>query len=391
MKYEYKKLFSSKLMLIMLALTFAYMIYLPVREVWGGIEENRKTFHSYENIIAKAQADNKTYGELYEEINEIFANGEAKPIYSDNAVNDVGSIMFAADKLQYVTTGFESDRKELVKGMIYQNVTEQQKESPDRYLIRANEKAISQYNRRIELEFENTGINSSGYYSSFNYSMWEFVMIALCVMMTVRLFTLEYTTSAYRLVNTSKRTVQSLFFKKYLAVISIAVFEIGFGMYAYGAKNFSLPLQQIAELEYCPYTVSIAGFYVIKYFVRLICYTAVISATALIAVLIKRPLIVNIISIIISAGGLAANMALFVAIDKSEKSRSALISVYDRLRIFLPQSLLNIREYLKGFDCFSLFGFPCSRIAFCIALAVIISLACAALGYIQSGKIRRAA
>ena len=399
MKYEYKKLFSSKLMLIMLALTLAYMIYLPVREVWGGIEENRKTVDAYENIIAKAQADNKTYGELYEEINEIFANGEAKPLYSDNAVNDVGGIMFAADKLQYVTTGFESDRKELVKGMIYQNVTEQQKESPDRYLIRANEKAISQYNRRIELEFENTGINSSGYYSSFNYSMWEYVMIAFCVMMTVRIFTLEYTTSAYRLVNTSRRTVQSLFFKKYLAVISIAalvllvqaVFEIGFGMYAYGAKNFSLPLQQIAEFEYCPYTISIAGFYVIKYFVRLICYTAVISAAALIAVLIKRPLIVNITAIIISAGGLAANMALFVAIDKSEKSRSALISVYDRLRIFLPQSLLNIREYLKGFDCFSLFGFPCSRIAFCIALAVIISLACAALGYIQSGKIRRAA
>ena len=399
MKYEFKKLFSSKLMLIILALTLAYMIYLPVREVWGGIEENRKTYRSYENIIAKAQADNKTYGELYEEINDIFANGEAKPIYSDNAINDVGGIMFAADKLQYVTTGFESDRKELVKGMIYQNVTEQQKESPDKYLIRANKKAISQYNRRIALKFENTGINSSGYYSSFNYSMWEFVMISLCVMMTVRLFTLEYTTSAYRLVNTSRRTVQSLFFKKYLAVLSIAalvllvqaVFEIGFGMYAYGAKNFSLPLQQIAEFEYCPYTVSIAGFYVIKYFVRLICYTAVISAAALIAVLIKRSLIVNIISIIISAGGLAANMALFVTIDKSEKSKSALIPIYDKLRIFLPQSLLNIREYLKGFDCFSLFGFPCSRIAFCIALAVIISLACAALGYIQSGKIRRAA
>lgn len=399
MKYEYKKLFSSKIMLIMLALTIVYMVYLPVREVWGGIKENRKTFQSYENIITKAQADNKTYGELYEEINEIFSNGEMQPIYSDNAINDVGSIMFAADKLQYVTTGFESDRKELVKGMIYQNVTEQQKESPDNYLIRANEKAISQYNRRIELEFENTGINSSGYYSSFNYSMWEYVMIAFCVMMTVRLFTLEYTTSAYCLVNTSKRTVQNLFLKKYLAIISIAavvllvqaVFEIGFGMYAYGAKNFSLPIQQIAEFEYCPYTISIAELYVIKYFVRLISYTAVISITALAAILIKRPLIVNITTIIISAGGLAANMALFVTIDKSEKSKSALIPIYDNLRIILPQSLLNIREYLKGFDCFSLFGFPCSRIAFCIALAVIISAACAVFGYIQSGRIRRAA
>ena len=399
MRFELKKLFSSKLMLIMLALTFAYMVYLPVREVWGGIEENRKTYRSYENIIAKAQADNKTYGELYEEINDIFANGEAKPIYSDNAVNDVGSIMFAADKLQYVTTGFESDRKELVKGMIYQNVTEGQKASPDKYLIRANEKAISQYNRRIELEFENTGMNSSGYYSSFNYSMWEYVMIALCVMMTVRLFTLEYTLGAYCLVNTSRRTVQSLFLKKYIAIISIAavvlliqaVFEIGFGMYAYGAKNFSLPIQQIAEFEYCPYTISIAEFYVIKYFVRLISYTAVISATAFVAALIKRPLIVNIIALIISAGGLAANMALFVAIDKSEKSKSALIPVYDRLRIFLPQSLLNIREYLKSFDCFSLFGCPCSRIGFCIVLTIIISVVCAVAGYVISGKIRRAA
>ena len=127
----------------------------------------------------------------------------------------------------------------------------------------------------------------------------------------------------------------------------------------------------------------------IKYFVRLLSYTAVITVTALLSAAAKRPLAVNIVSLILSAGGLAANMALYIAIDKSEKNTSALIPVYDRLRIFLPQSLLNIREYLKNFDCFSLFGYPCSRIVFCAVLAVIISGGCAAAGYALSGRIRR--
>ena len=168
-----------------------------------------------------------------------------------------------------------------------------------------------------------------------------------------------------------------------------AVFEIVFGIYAYGAENFSLPLQQLPEFEYCPYMISIAEFYVIKYFVRLLSYTAVISVTALLSAAVKRPLAVNIVSLILSAGGLAANMALYIAIDKSEKNKSALIPVYDRLRTLLPQSLLNIREYLKSFDCFSLFGYPCSRIVFCAVLAVIISGGCAAAGYALSGRIRR--
>ena len=396
MKYEYKKLFSSKLMLIMLALTLVYMVYLPVREVWGNIGNSRRTYDVYKVIIANARTESKTYGELYEEMNELFSGG-GKPRYSGSAALDAGGLMFVSERLQYVTAGFEADRRELVKGMIYQNAAEEQKANPDRYLIRANEKAVSLYNRRTELEFEGTGINSAGYYSSFNYSMWEYVMTALCVMLTVRIFTLEYTSGAYRLVNTSRRTVQSLFLKKYLSVLSIAaavllvqaVFEIVFGIYAYGAENFSLPLQQLPEFEYCPYLISIAEFYVIKYFVRLLSYTAVISVTALLSAAVKRPLTVNIVSLILSAGGLAANMALYIAIDKSESGRERLTAVYDLLRTLLPQSLLNIREYLKSFDCFSLFGYPCSRIVFCAVLAVIISGGCAAAGYALSGRIRR--
>ena len=389
MRYEFKKLFSSKLLLIMLALTLGYMVFLPVREVWGQVSELRERCGAYEEVIDTAKREGKTYTELYE---------YSSSVLDENTGRDVGSILNAAGLLQYVTNGFRSDRTTLVRGMIYQNVAERAKSSPDSYLIRANEKAIAQYNRGTDLEFESTGINSSTYYSVFNYSMWEYVMLALCVMMTVRLFTLEHFSGAYRLVNTSRRTERSLFFRKYAAAVSVAaavlliqaVFEIGFGMYVFGAKNFSLPIQQIAEFEYCPYAISIAGFYLLKYFVRLICYTAVISVTALTAVLIKRPLIVNITALVISAGGLAANMALYITIDKSEKLRPELVSVYDRLRVFLPQSLLNIREYLKKFDCFSLFGYPCARIVFCGVLAVMISAGCAFLGYKLSGRIRRA-
>lgn len=404
MKYEYKKLFSSKLMIFMLLLTLGYMAFLPIREVWEDASKIKKKAVTYESVISQAKSDNKTCGDLYNDINSIFTsveeeNGSLEAIYSDDPFLDLSSITLAADMQQYVTTGFEADRKELIKGMIYQNVSENQKSDPDNYLIKANEKAIKQYNSRIDLKFESTGVNNSTHYSIFNYSIWEFVMIAFCVMMTVRLFTLEYTGGAYQLVNTSRRTLKSLFIKKYFTVLVImililliqAVFEIILGMYVFGLKNFSLPIQQIEQFEYCPYTITIAEFYIFKFFIRVLSYTAVISLSSLAAVVIKRPLISTIIIIVISAGGLFANMTLYVMIDKVEKSKARLIPAYDRLRLFLPQSLLNIKEYFNGFDCFSLFGFPVSRIAFCINFTAVLSIICITIGYKASGKIRRAA
>ena len=403
MKYEFKKLFSSKLMWLVLILTFGYMAFLPLREVWGDAANNRETNKAYEAALADAVQNELTINDLTDMQGDILKNGlgensqSYRGRYSKYAVGDLYAISKTIDLMSYVRTGFEQDRRELVKGMLYQNNTEKQKSDPDTYLIAANEKAISLYNRRVDLRFESTGISPDIRYSIFNYSMWEYVMIALCVLMTVRLFSCEYSTGAYCLVNTSKRTVQSLFFKKYIAVVSVAVgvltvqavFELVMGALVFGLKNLSLPIQQIQLYEYCPYAMSIAQFYLFKFLLKVLAYVTIISLCSLVTTLVKRPLISNIILLPISAGGLLANMVFFVKLDNSEKAAASVLAAYDRLRIFLPQSLLNFKEYIKKFDCFSLFGHPVSRLAACIFISLLICALCIILGYKFSGRTRR--
>ena len=405
MKYEFKKLFSSKLMWLVLILTFGYMAFLPLREVWGDAANNRETNKAYEAALADAVQNELTINDLTDMQGDILKNGlgensqSYRGRYSKYAVGDLYAISKTIDLMSYVRTGFEQDRRELVKGMLYQNNTEKQKSDPDTYLIAANEKAISLYNRRVDLRFESTGISPDIHYAIFNYSMWEYVMIALCVLMTVRLFSCEYSTGAYRTVNTSKKTVQSLFFKKYFAVVSVAVgvlivqaiFELVMGACVFGLKNLSLPIQQIQMYEYCPYAMSMAQFYLFKFLLKVLAYVTIISLCSFVTTLVKRPLISNIILLPISAGGLLANMVLFVKIDNAEKFSLSVLSAYDRLRIFLPQSLLNFKEYIKKFDCFSLFGHPVSRLSACIFISLVISALCVFLGYKISGRTRRSA
>jgi len=403
MKYEFKKLFSSKLMWLVLILTFGYMAFLPLREVWGSAANNRETNKAYEAALADAVQNELTINDLTDMQGDIFKNGlgensgNYKARYGKYAVGDLYAISKTIDLMSYVQTGFEQDRRELIKGMIYQNSTEKKKRNPDTYLITANEKAIELYNRRVDLKLESTGISPDIRYSIFNYSMWEYVMIALCVLMTVRLFSCEYSTGAYRTVNTSKKTVQSLFFNKFLAVVSVAmgvlivqaIFELVMGACVFGLKNFSLPIQQIQMYEYCPYEMSIAQFYLFKFLLKVLAYVTIISLCAFVTTVVKRPLVANIILLPVSAVGLLANMVLFVKIDNAENYSLSVLTAYDRVRIFLPQSLLNFKEYIKKFDCFSLCGHPVSRLSACVFISLFISALCVILGYKFSGRTRR--
>lgn len=405
MRYEFKKLFSSKLMWFVLLLTAAYMVFLPLREVWGSMAQTRESAESFEAVLDDVNTGGLTQEELSQMRNDIFQSGFGSnsgsytPRYSGSAAGDLVAIERASELMVYCGSGFEQDRREMVKGMVYQISAESKKQAPDSYLIRANEMAIEQYNRCVDLKLQSTGISADIRYAAFNYSMWEYVMIALCVLMTVRLFSCEYSSGAYRTLNTSKKTVQSLFFKKYFAVVTVAVgvlavqaiFELAMGALVFGLKNFSLPIQQIQMYEYCPYAMSIAQFYLFKFLLKVLAYVTIISLCAFGTTLVRRPLVANIILLPVSAGGLLANMVLFVKIDNAENYSLSVLAAYDRVRIFLPQSLLNFKEYIKKFDCFSMLGHPVSRLSACVFISLFVSALCVILGCKFSGRTRRSA
>ncbi|MBR6045165.1 MAG: hypothetical protein IKP47_05980 [Ruminococcus sp.] len=407
MRYEFKKLFASRLMWVMLLLTFGYMVFIPLREVWGAAGELRQEARAYSEALEDAVSEGISGDGLRARADSFISTGTEAlmqdssytPKYGTTPMGDFLAMLKSSDTLRYVQRSFESDRAELVRGMVIHNASERRKPVPDSYLIRANEKAIGLYNRRVALEPVSTGIREDIRYNCFNFSSWEYVMTALCVLMTVRLFTLEYTSGAFRLVNTSRRTVQSLFRRKYLtavltasAVLTVqAVFELVFCAAVFGLGNLTLPLQQLPMFELCPYSLSIAGFYAIKLPLRILAYTAVISVTALVTSAARRPLVSLAVSLPVTECAAAAVKVLYTLLSDSESPRRSLLGIYDTLRILLPQSLTDLRSYLTGFDCFSLFGYPVPRLAGCAAAALLISAVCAAGGYFASGRIRRKA
>jgi hypothetical protein len=137
--------------------------------------------------------------------------------------------------------------------------------------------------------------------------------------------------------------------------------------------------------------MSIAQFYLFKFLLKVLAYVTIISLCAFVTTLVRRPLVANIILLPVSAGGLLANMVLFVKIDNAENYSLSVLAAYDRIRIFLPQSLLNFKEYIKKFDCFSMLGYPVSRLSACVFISLFISALCVILGYKFSGRTRRSA
>jgi hypothetical protein len=403
MKYEFKKLFSSRLMWVALLITVGYMFLLPIREIYGNIGTNRITASNVKKVIEDTKKQGIPRDSVADYLRQkkagiepyIYGDGtQYEAVYGETAMEDFIAVASAADIAAYVYEDFPADRTATVNNMIYNSVSENKKDSPDMYTIRVNQKAVRQYNRAISLEFESTGIYSTTQYDIFNYSLWEFVMIAFCVTATVRMFSLDYSSGSFRLINTSKRTLKNLYAKQLLSVLSVmtailllqGIFELVTDIYVFGAGHFNLPIQQITEFEMCPYQITIAEFFIVKLLIKLLAYTFMISVTGMVTILLRKPLISNIVGILICGGGLLLNMIFYIALDKSEGNVQKILKIYNRIRTAIPQSMINSREYLSRFDRFNLFGFPVDRLAFCSILTVAVSTLCIFIGYKKCGR-----
>ena len=110
MKYEFKKLFASKLMWIMLALTLGYMVFLPLREVWGSVSDTRSTAKAYSEALEDAVSQGLTGDELRDRTDTLMINGvdaleqnkTYTPKYSTTPMGDFIAMLRASDTLRYV-------------------------------------------------------------------------------------------------------------------------------------------------------------------------------------------------------------------------------------------------------------------------------------------------
>lgn len=353
-------------------------------------DDEKMTTQSYKSFLDELDTDGVSSDELCE---NLYLNAKRyEQIYfagGSNMYEKYISTENAYELAEYVFQKFPANRRMVVEDMLY----ELRYSADSAYKTRLYQMAVERYNRIVPLEFKFTGRTSVSEYEILNNRFSELALLAFFVMMSVRMFSMDYISGAYRLINTSMSSQRTVFFRKLLALFSV-VFMITAVLFSielivevdcYGLSNTHLPIQQIKRYEMCPMKLSIAGYYALKYAARLSVYFVVTAFSALCAVLIKKALAANAIGMILGVGG----QLLYIFASSGASGENGMARL-DTVRVFLPQSMLNISKYYEKFDCFNLLGFPAYRLFFCLAFTVGMALIFLSLTYFKTTRIEKA-
>ncbi len=386
MLMEFKKLFSSKMTWIALIMTLAYMFYLS----YGDWKFEGKPDGEGKRIVEFADEISGSYDEINKSLEAYNEETATLPSLSEEYFERERIYYQLSQLASYVFVDFPEHRTKTVTEIFYAIQGEKRKDEPDSYFIKYNEKAFSLYNKRVPLEFKSTGISNHTYemfYIFSNFSYWEEIMLAFTVIITVRMFTMDRTSGAYQIVNTSRKNSRGLFIKKIAAVSLVCFFvraihfavQMFFGMRLLGLSNLYLPLQQFEIFEECPWQISIAGFTAVQEAAVMLMYLVFIAVIALISIAVLNPLVSLIIGLGLCEGGF-----IFYKYNKFE-----IVDAANKFRTYVPHALMSLREYFEKFDYFNFFGIPVSRLIFCMAFTAFIGAAALAAGYALSGRGKR--
>ena len=100
----------------MLALTLGYMVFLPLREVWGSVSDTRSTAKAYSEALEDAVSQGISGDELRQRADELISEGAFQSYtqkYSTTPMGDFIAMLKASDTMRYAERNFEADRKDL--------------------------------------------------------------------------------------------------------------------------------------------------------------------------------------------------------------------------------------------------------------------------------------
>lgn len=398
---ELKKLFSSWLTFICLGITFVFLAVFVV----NASKSKDETIASYENILS----DFSESGMSEEEICDILCKNKNS---LELQVNEAGDLAFqkageytntlmgdyllfskAYNTANYIYVQIPYDRRKIVNDSLYNISEELEKPQPDESIIRNNEHVIEKYNRVISCELKSTG-DLETMYLFFDNTIWDYVMIAFVIMITVRMFTMDISSGAYRMIYSSVKGRKRLFVRQFAAVgivvtvtlVLNAVCQLFCGMVFLGVTNFSLPLQMVSEYEFCPYMISIGEYLCIKLIAKILFYLMILSLSAMITVLWRKVLVSFASLLIIGIAPLITITHFFLySLDQNSNALQSKYQTYNAMRCLLPHSLLNIDVYFQAYDEFSIFGFQLSRLFSVCLVTVFIIAVCFIIGLCKFG------
>ena len=399
MLYELKKLFSAKLVWGLLALNLLYMLFIPFQGLRHNYRDHIQSVKTQQKLYTQMQAaypqPQAMQDALEQELLRIQQQDwttDAPGIYGETLRQDFFAVNGVYEHVRYLVTQVPHNRSKIIKEMLYDMSQADQSGEQDWFTERSNALAIKQYNRILPLKLVSTGIHEGTQYILFNYTMWEYLMLAFLVLMTVRMFTMDLISGAYQMIHTSKHAEKSLFFRKFgalaLVALLILLFHLGVELIAnctiLGLSGFHLPLQQLETFEMCPYFITIGGFYVLKTAMKYLAYLWVIGLTAWIASVLRKPLTAGGLGLFLSCGGLVVHMVFYL-----RQTNVTARKIYRVLRMLLPQGLLNAREYLQTFDVANVLQYPVGRLQLCCGITICSGILFIMLAYGRWCRIER--
>lgn len=397
---EIKKLFSSPFTYVSLLIVFAFLSVFIV----NAARTDRAADKTYESFLAEINSSNMPEDEhilkLHNDIESLnmqmveMGDGffSIQGDYGETLADDLVIFYGAYNLLEYKNNQFPNNRKQIINDSIYKIMEEEQKEYPNTKVIKSNELAIKKYNKAVPLELKNVGdMESMQLY--FDNTIWEYAMIAFIVMLTVRMFTVDISSGAYKMIHSSRMGRRHLFTRQFLAVSSIvtaiaiiaALIQLIFGVALFGVSNFFLPLQMYSEYEFCPFSISIAAFLLIKFLCKLLFYIMIVAVTAMVSIMTRKQFISLITSLVVGVAPLVTITYYFDQTTKDSGDISTKFKAYDNLRGVVPHGLLNIRRYFSTFDYINLLGFHISRIALILSITALITIICSIVAYKNYG------
>ena len=237
---------------------------------------------------------------------------------------------------------------------------------------RIPETAVGLYNK-VPLEFTFTGHSHERTYEFFNNKFSEIAMLAVIAAMSIRMFSIDRSSGAYRLIDTTRKSQRTVFWRQLSAVCAVALFlaavpavmEIVLSVSIYGLSGFGLPVQQMEMYEMCPFPLTIAGYFGLKFAAKLMVYFMTAAFSALCAVVFRRAVVSDIVSMIFGAGGqivcvfylYATTRGGTAAFPSTAFMTQEGIVQYDTTRAFVPQGL----DIMQRIRLLKPFAGQCSR------------------------------
>ena len=230
MKFEIKKLFASKLIIICLVLLFGFFVFFVVN-AYKSREEVSEPYEKLISDISDVSDDSNSVLALLKEKSEqmttdYYLNSEmyhsTKGEYGSTLADDMFLYRKAYNDAKKYFKTFPQNRIRLINDAMLTIIEEESKENPDKSIIALNQKAVDKYNRQIKMELKSTGDLFNTLYF-FDNTYWDYALIAFIIMLTVRMFTLDYSTGAYQIVFSTPGGKKKLFLKQYFTLIASAV------------------------------------------------------------------------------------------------------------------------------------------------------------------------